>query len=350
MRFLLFWLLFLLPINFAFAQTQPKPILVTVAPVTEGISSPTMDVTGSVYFALNSSVAAESSGKVAKVFINEGDFVKAGANLASLDDQIISYNIKNAQASANQAKTNLDKAKRDYERLKSLFAQQAVSQQAYENAMTDVQNAENAYAALLATENRLSLEKEKMLIKSPFDGVITSKNVNVGEWVSTGGTVASVAALDFEAKIYLPERVLQYVKTGDIITVTVGEKEFKGKILSVNSKGDPSTRTFLTRISLGNNKFLREGFMATAKVPVGEANKTLLVPRDAVITLNNEKGVYKVNGEAVLFVPVFVTANVGGNLAITPKSNLDINDKVVMSGNDKINAGSKIKITQGLVK
>lgn len=352
MRFILPFLIVFFMSSAGFAQTAPTPksVLVTVVPVTEGVTSPTINITGSVYFALTSAVAAESSGKVAKVYVNEGDAIKEGHPLAALDDKLLSYSIATAIAETAQAKANLEKTARDYERNKSLYNQQAIAQQLYDNALTDYENAKSSYASSTAKEAKLKTEKDKMVIKAPFDGVVTSKDVNVGEWVNAGGVVAGVAAPSFEAKIYLPERVLKFIKTGDIVFVTAGAKEFQGTVLSINSKGDAATRTFLTRIGLGADTELKEGVIATAGIPAGVVTKSILVPRDVVITVNNEKGVFKVTGDTVQFIPITIVANSGKNLAIKPKGELNVGDKTVLNGNDKIKVGSKIKIVDGVTK
>ena len=69
-----------------------------------------------------------------------------------------------------------------------------------------------------------------MLIKSPLKGVVISKDVEVGEWVTTGGQVAGVATLTYEAKVYIPESVLPYIKAGQQVVVRTSRKEYTGKV------------------------------------------------------------------------------------------------------------------------
>ena len=73
------------------ASSKERVVLVTVEKVSEGIISPTMMITGSAYFSESSEVAAESAGKVLKVYVNEGDAVEIGQPLASLDDSLLAY-------------------------------------------------------------------------------------------------------------------------------------------------------------------------------------------------------------------------------------------------------------------
>ena len=96
--------------------SKERVVLVTVEKVSEGMTSPTMMITGSAYFSESSEVAAESAGKVLKVYVNEGDAVEIGQPLASLDDSLLGYSVSSAVAATKQAKANLDKALRDFNR------------------------------------------------------------------------------------------------------------------------------------------------------------------------------------------------------------------------------------------
>lgn len=327
---------------------KERVVLVTVEKVTEGMTSPTMMITGSAYFSESSQVAAESAGKVLKVYVQEGDAVEIGQPLASLDDTLLSFSVESAKSATSQAKANLDKAKRDYTRSKNLYAQKSIAQQAYQDALTTYTNAQASYNSALASQKQLEVEKEKMLIKSPLKGVVISKDVEVGEWVTTGGQVAGVATLTYEAKVYIPESVLPYIKAGQQVVVRTSRKEYTGKVLSINSKGDPATRLFLTRIDLGQDPDLKEGILTTALIPSGSKINSLLVPRDAVVERNNVKGVFKVvEDDRVRFVPVKVIGYNGGYSAVSSitEGTLKKDDIIVLDGNNVVNNGIKVKIT-----
>ena len=320
------------------SPSKERVVLVTVEKVSEGMTSPTMMITGSAYFSESSQVAAESAGKVLKVYVNEGDAVEIGQPLASLDDSLLGYSVSSAVAATKQAKANLDKALRDFNRNKVLYTQKSISQQKYQDSLTDYTNAQSAYTSAVSQQKQLETQKEKMVIKSPLKGVVISKDVEVGEWVNSGGVVAGVATLTYEAKVYIPETVLPYIKAGQQVTVKTSRKEYTGKVLSINSKGDPATRLFLTRIDLGQDPDLKEGVLVVA----------LIVPRDAVVERNSVKGVFKVSeDERVRFIPVKIIGYNGGYAAVTSvtEGSLKKDDQIVLDGNNAVNNGVKIKIT-----
>lgn len=330
------------------SSSKERVVLVTVEKVSEGMTSPTMMITGSAYFSESSEVAAESAGKVLKVYVNEGDAVEIGQPLASLDDSLLGYSVSSAVAATKQAKANLDKALRDFNRNKVLYTQKSISQQKYQDSLTDYTNAQSAYTSAVSQQKQLETQKEKMVIKSPLKGVVISKDVEVGEWVNSGGVVAGVATLTYEAKVYIPETVLPYIKAGQQVTVKTSRKEYTGKVLSINSKGDPATRLFLTRIDLGQDPDLKEGVLVVALIPSGSKINSLLVPRDAVVERNSVKGVFKVSeDERVRFIPVKIIGYNGGYAAVTSvtEGSLKKDDQIVLDGNNAVNNGVKIKIT-----
>lgn len=351
--FILLIVLLIIPVV-VFAQnkktttSKERVVLVTVEKVSSGITSPTVMITGSAYFSESSSVAAESAGKVLKVFVNEGDAVEIGQPLARLDDTLLIFNLESAKSLTRQAKSNLDKAARDYKRSKELFRQKAIAQQKYEDSSTDYTNAQAAYNSAKAKQKMLEIEKEKMTITSPLKGIVISKDVEVGEWVSTGGKIAGVAALTYEAKVFIPESVLPYIKAGQQIVVKTSLKEYNGKVLSINSKGDPATRLFLTRIDLGQDPDLKEGVLTTALIPSGSRINSLLVPRDALVERNNMKGVFKVvEDNRVKFIPVKIVGYNGSYVAVNSitEGSLKKDDSIVLDGNNVVNNGVKVKIT-----
>ncbi len=344
MPFPIILLIFSLFINSAEAQNKTqRSMLVTSATIEKGLTTPDIALTGSSYFTKSSNVAAESASKIIKVYVKDGDMVNAGDPIAQLDDSFLTYTILSAEATTKQAKLLVDKTKRDYIRNKTLYQQNSISQQKYQDSLTDYENAESAFKAATANEKKLKIEKEKMTIKAPFDGVITDTPIEVGEWMTLGGTAASIASLTYEARVYIPEKILQHVKVGMQVPVFTENKEYIGIIMSINSRGDASTRTFESKIYIGGDPYLKEGMQMTVRLPSGKNIESLLVPRDSIVTRNFGKGVYKIFGDTVKYIPVEIIGYSKDKIAI--KSNeLNVGDNIVMKGNDKITDGIKIRL------
>ncbi len=322
---------------------KPASVLVTLADVVEVQSSPMIDVTGALYFQNKSDIAAESASKVVKVYVNEGDVVKKGAPIIQLDDDEVSFQLAAAIASAENAKHDRDFAKATLARNELLYQNKSISDQMYDNYKTTYNKSESTYQAALNQVNILQREKDKMLIRSPLDGVVTSRDVYEGEWVTAGGMVANVSALEFEVRVNLPERVLPFVDEGDGLHVFTSFGTIRPTVVSVNVKGDISTNTFPTKLSIGANKNYREGMKATVKVPSGKSIKALYVPIDAVVDKSGAKGVYVAKGNIVNFLPVEVVGYRTKGITIQ-SSELKAGDKVVVSGTNLIGDGSTIRL------
>jgi len=324
-------------------KSVKKPTLVTVNKPYSGTTAPIIELTGSAYFVTLSTLAAESAGKVKQIFVNEGDTVKKGSRLIQLDDEMLKYSLQSSIATTNQAKSNLAKAKRDYNRNKNLYDKNAIALSIYENTETDYFNAQNEYNSARANQNKLESEIDKMLIRSPFKGSVTSRNVDIGEWVTVGGVVATIASDDYEARVYLPEKILPFVNKNDVITLLTNGKKLTGKVLSINKRGDIVTRTFLSRIYLGNASYLREGIIITARIPSAKPVTALFVKRDTIITRNFSKGVYIESAGVAKFIPVTIVGYKGKDIGV--KSNLKLTDNVILKGNNSIRNGSAVTIT-----
>ena len=345
MRFIyiiIFSLIVAVPLSNA-QSGKARTVLVTSAVVENGVTTPNIALTGSAFFTQTSNVSSESASKITEVFVKDGDMVKKGQPIAQLDNSFLTYSILSAEAETKQALLTLEKTKRDYERNKTLYSQNSISLQKYQDSLTDYQNAENAYKAADANEKKLKTEKEKMTIKAPFDGVVIDTPIEVGEWMTLGGTAATLASLTYEARVYLPEKLLPFVRAGIQVPIIAANKEFIGTIQSINPKGDASTRTFEAKIFIGEDASLKEGVQTVARIPSGESIEAMLVPRDAVVDKSSIKGVYKISNNVVRFIQVNIVGYSGKNIAVHSEE-LSAGDQVVMKGNDKVQDGTKITI------
>ncbi len=327
------------------AKRQRPAIVVTVEAVKEITSMPTTDITGALYFTNKADVASERASKVAKVYVDEGDIVKKGDPLVQLDDDTISLELEVAIAKADTAKHDRDFAKNTLDRNELLYKNKSISEQVYDNYKTTYNKAVASYSSAINEVNILQRAKDKMLIRSPLDGVVTSTSVYEGEWVTAGGTVANVSALEFEVRVNLPERLLEFVGEGDGLYVVTSVGTIKPEIVAINHKGDITTNTFPATLVVGANDEFREGMKATVKVPSGKAVKALYVPLDSVVDKNGAKGVYVVGqNNMTMLVPVEVIGYQGDGMMISSKG-LKAGQKVVVSGTNLIGNGSVVKIS-----
>lgn len=214
---------------------------------------------------------AESAGRVSKIFVKEGDRVSRGQVLARIDAEIINTDKETAQA-------NLQNAIKDEARYASSFATGGVTQQQLDQARLSVQNAR---LRLQSATKRVSDAN----LKSPINGIVNKKYVEVGAYVTAQGTqmfeLVDVSSLKLEVNVN--ESQVANLKVGnkiDIRSSVFPTEKFKGNITFIAAKADASLN-FPIEIEVDNSgkNLLKAGMYGTAIFSFPKQAPTILVPR-----------------------------------------------------------------------
>jgi RND family efflux transporter MFP subunit len=327
----------------------PPPAAVVVADVTRGEAEPMAAFVGTVYYSRVSRVASEVEGRVRHVDVQVGDRVRKGQRLLRLSTDLMETSLEGTRAAHEQALVELEKAEKDFRRMESLYKEDSVAEAVLDDHYFSKLGLQKKAATLEAALERLLLQKRKMTINSPFDGVVMEKTVEEGEWVPTGGTVAVVAD-DMEVDVVLdvPAGMLGYLKKGREFDVMSGGGKLKGRFMSLVPKGDVATRTFSVKLRVRNSAGLIEGMEASASLPSGMKTPGLLVPRDALINMFGQDVVFVVVESRASMVSVRVMGYDGamaGVEAIGPAgSRLREGVKVVVKGNERLRDGQEVRM------
>jgi RND family efflux transporter MFP subunit len=309
--------------------------------------SPQTEFIGTVFFQEVSDVASELSGLVAHVDFEEGQRVREGEILVRLVSDLLRKRRQSTRADYEQVVANLENARIDYERIETLHKQGAIAEQEYDRNRFLVKALEKRAASLAAAVERIELELKKKGIKAPFDGVVVRKHVDRGEWIAEGDTVATLAkddVIDIVANV--PEKILAYVQKGISVKVEAGGEQLSGEVFAVIPRGDIATRTFPVKVRMPNTRSLMEGMEANIRLPSGKEEKTLMVPRDAVIWLFGETVVFAVIDGKAKRIPVTVTAYEDLQTGVAA-TDLAPGMKVVVKGNERLRDGQMVSIVDG---
>jgi membrane fusion protein (multidrug efflux system) len=267
-------------------QMPPAPVSAVTAKV--GTIVPEIPLVGTAYYPEVSEVASEVEGKVARYYFEEGKQVRKGDKLVSLNADLLEKAFEAAQASHEQALAESEKAALEFKRMDELFKQDAVAEQVYDEARLDVEAITKRSLSLKAEMERLHLELKKKNIFAPFNGVVLKRHVDIAEWVAEGDTVASIARDDMiEVVVNVPESLVQSLRPGDAVSISMGNEQIEGTVFSIIPQGDIAARTFPVKIRTPNTKGFMEGMEARVWFPTGEQVQALLVPRDAVLTVGD---------------------------------------------------------------
>jgi RND family efflux transporter MFP subunit len=290
-----------------------------------------------------SNVASEIEGKVIKVLFESGSVVQKGDILLKIDSTSLDLQIKSANSNLNIAQINFENAKKDYERNKDLIKQNTISQKIYDDSFFNYSKTKQAVNVANASLEDLKVKKEKKSVKAPFSGVITQKNIEVGEWVNGGKTIATlVDTSKIEILFNLPTSYIYKLDKNQDYKVMIKETTLNTKLFAFIPTGDKRTRTFPVKFKADVNIFVYDGMEAKIELPRAKKQEALMVSRDAVIKRFGQNVVFINNDGKAMMIPVQVVGYDGDKTAIRAKG-LQAGAHVVVKGNERIFPNQPIK-------
>ena len=334
----------------ALGQDGAPPANVVTATAQSGSVTPQAVFVGTVYFPEVSAVAAEVAGRVEQVAFDEGDRMNRGQVMASLDTAILEKELAAQEASLRQALASLEKARLDLSRMERLYGQRTVSEQEYDDARFTVLELEGQADALARQADTLRISLDKAHVRAPFAGVVLERNVDRGEWLSAGATVATLARDDqVEVRVNVPAGVFRLARPGLAVEVEAAGVLLRGRVASATPSGDQATRTFPVRIlakgadGAKGGAGLAQGMEARVRLPVGGEVQAVLVPRDAVIPVQGQDMVYTVVDSKAQPLPVTVQAYNGMTAAVIGPG-LAKDMPVVVKGHERLRPGQPVNV------
>ncbi len=229
------------------------------------------EVTGTVRSRLRAAIEANVSGRLARLMVSPGRSVSAGEVLAVID-------VAEITARAAQARASAEQADRERQRMRTLLAQEAVTQSEF-----DAADARARVARAVADEAEVMVGYARVV--APFDGVVTRKLADEGNLVGPGRPIVEIenpSALRFEADV--PVSLLDRIRLGERLEVLVSplEAPLYGTVSELDPTADTASRTARVRLDLPADSRLRAGLFGRMSVPIGESTQ-VSVPVTAVI-------------------------------------------------------------------
>jgi RND family efflux transporter MFP subunit len=322
---------------------QP-PAPVVVAQATSGTIRVEKEFVGTVYFQETSLVAAEVGGRVVSVHFEQGDRVRQGEKLVSVDVVLKSNALKARQALREEVLAELSRFEKDLERKQRLHEQGTISDQEFDESWFRVTGLKRRAEALAAEIATIREELKRLDVVAPFDGVVLSRRTNLGEWLSPGSPVAEVARYEVvDVLVNVPISVAVALSVGQEVRVAALGNEITGTVAAVVPRGDVATRTFPVKVRLQNKVGLSEGMEVRLFLPTGEEHQGLLVPRDAVVAGPAGQSVFTVTDGRAVMIPVRVVSYVGDQAGIVAQG-LGPGDVVVVKGQERLRDGQNVQV------
>lgn len=266
-------------------------------------------------------VAAETAGKVVRVLVEDGEVVKAGQVLATIEVDRLNLNIDNAQA-------NYDNAAQNLQRFESAYKTGGVTLQQLDQVRLQFETAKNN----LTTSKITAADAT---IKTAVSGIVNSRKIEPGAYVSPGTPAFDIVNVStLKLRVNVDEKNVIALRIGEEVNIKVGvypEKVFTGKITFIAPKADASLN-FPVEVEVANpDNELRAGMYGTAIF--GDNSSTsdvLIIPRAAFVGSVSDNKVFIAKDGKAVETTVLSGRNFGDNIEVI--SGLNANDIVIVSG------------------
>jgi RND family efflux transporter MFP subunit len=315
---------------------------------------------GTIRAAETAQISAQMMGNVVAINVREGDAVKQGEVLATIDPAQAQGSVESAQAVLSAAQNEVSAAQTEralsestLKRFDTLHQRKSVSPQEYDEVKARYQGAvaraeaaqsgeAQAKAAVTQAQTVFSYTK----LRSPFNGMVSERKADPGVLAAPGTPLLTVEATGrYRLEATVDEGSLRFVHMGDVVPVTLDaypDQQLSGKVTRIVPAADPNTRTFLVKIELPPNTILRSGLFGRASFSRGE-RESLVVPRTAVVDRGALKGVYVVGADQIAALRyITVGDTVGDGLEVL--SGLSAKEAIVLSPGDREIGGKKVEV------
>jgi membrane fusion protein (multidrug efflux system) len=349
--------------------TGRPPVAVDVIKAVKTDFTEGIDVVGSLSPKFSAEIKSEYAGIVTEVYVTEWVKVKKGTSLAKIDAREMEILLQKAGAAIEMAKANLlqaevsgNRANREYDRLLKLKEVGLVTQQNIDDGLTEKEAAAARIAAARAqlkvaeedlqhTQTRLS----KTLIRSPIDGVVSFRGVNVGDLVGEMGSpkimfrIIDTRTLDLTVTV--PSTEMSRLHVGQSLTFSTDalpEQKFTAKVMFINPVVNDSDRSIKVTAEVENvSEQLKGGLYVKGRIVTGKRTDIIRVPRVALLSWDvpGKKGdLFVVNGEIANRRTVQTGIVMGDFIEVT--SGLTLGEPVVVRGGFNLKDGDRVSVTQ----
>jgi membrane fusion protein (multidrug efflux system) len=328
-------------------KVQARAAAVEVTPAARGDIDEIITAVGSVEAIRDVMVSSETAGRITAVLVDVGDAVKKGQTLVQVDAELKEVAVQQARASLLAAKTNMEKAKKDFERTEKLYASGDVADIELEGYKLGYHAAEAQYQSAIAGARLAERQLADTRIAAPVAGQVASRRVEVGEMVAPGREVANIIVIaTMKVRLSIPEDEVQKLRTGQEAELRVDPQPgtvFRGKIHSVGAKSEsPNGHTYPVEVLVQNGQgaLLRAGMFARVAIRAGAAKNVIVVDRNALVDQDGHPAVFVAKDGVARLRPV--TLGLNGTSHTQVLNGLTEGELVVTFGHQTLKDGAPV--------
>ncbi|QND58452.1 efflux RND transporter periplasmic adaptor subunit [Mesorhizobium huakuii] len=332
-------------------EKPPEIIRPVLSVVVEPQTSQTFGFAGSIEPQISADLAFRLLGRVVSRDVKVGDIVSKGTTIAALDPTALELAVQAATAELSNAEAQFANAAASEERQRQLLAAanttQAVFDAAQQARKAAEANVERAKAALAKSQEQLGYAR----LFSDFDGVVTAVGAEVGQTVSAGQTVVTVARSDLrEAVVDIPDQLTGDLTAGtpfQVILQSLPTIETQAKLREIAPQAEGSTRTRRVKLALTDPpQAFRLGSTVTA-TRMTKVAPTIELPISALLEKNGSEKVWIVDPQTSSVSAHDIKVASKNGETFTVAEGLEAGMRVVTAGVHSLSEGQKVKVPEG---
>ena len=296
-------------------------------------------------------LAFRAPGRIAARYVELGSHVRRGQLIAQIDNRDLQLSVDALRAALASAQSESDLAARDFKRFEELRAKNFISQADFDRRATTLATSRARLDQAQAQFAQSEVQSRYASLFADTAGVVTAVEAEAGQVVSTGQTIVRVARLEeLEIVISVPEHRVDELRRAHAIAVRLWAhpgKAYAGRIREIAPSTDPTTRTYIARVSvLERDAAMGLGMSATVTTYSAAATQALRVPLSALYQQDDAAAVWVVDpgSRTVGLRPVRVARHTGNDAQIA--AGLAPGDLVVTAGVHLLRAGQTVRVIE----
>ncbi len=335
-----------------------QPAVQSMAEVTVSVVHPdkvgavALEVPGHTSAFTEAPIYAQTSGYLTKWYFDIGAKVKANDILGEIDTPEVDQELAQAKAQLQVAQSAAQLASVTYQRDQTLFNQAVIDAQTRDTAADTYRENQATVTEDEANIDRLNALEAFKLLRAPFDGIVTARNIDVGAYVANGSgnqlfKVARTSPLRIYAQV--PQTDAVFLKIGMQAGFTLPEfpgRTFRAHVTNTAGMVDPTSRSLLTELQIPNNSGeLLPGAYVKVTFMFGDDAPFLAIPENTLIFQREGAAVGVVNADGRVEIrKITIHEDFGNKLEIS--EGLSLSDEVIVNPSDSLSDGMRVKIME----
>lgn len=320
----------------------PPPAIVVVEQAVQENIAPTALYSATVISRDDANLSAELAGRITWV-AEVGDRIQAGDPVVKLDDIFIKQQVIEESSIIQSERAKFDLHSKEVKRFTELLEQNNVARSQLDQAISDQAVARSNMASARARLAQANERLRRTSIVAPFDGVVSERLLQTGEWANNGATVVRlVSASNLEIQTHIPASSLRFITIGTPLQYLHGSDNGVGVVRALVPIGGDSSRLYELRIT-AKDESLVAGNLLRIAIPTEHEREAILVPRDALVLRREGVYIFRVNQNSIA-ERIQVETGIADLHRIEVIGGIQAKDQVITRGGENLRPGMVVTV------